>query len=586
MNTIQKSFEKHAADPFKTLLYLYKGNYKKLALSGLLFIIKHIPAWVMPLAIANVINAAIAQNDTSRQTIYLNAVIMLVLVLQNIFTNYFHIKYQSISIREVEANLRAALIKKLQELSIVYQKELRSGQLQSKIMRDVEAVQTLSSQVFSSSLNIMINLFVALAITLYKSPIVFLFFLLTVPIAALIIVFFRKRIKKQNSDFRQEMEQTSAKVVEAIELAPIVRAHALETNEVQRLENHFSAIYRKGFSLDLLQSTFGSVSWASFQAFQLLCLVFTGIMALQGRIQAGDVVMYQTYFTTVVNSVSSLITLIPTISKGMESITSIGEILTSGEVEDYRGKKKVSRVIGNFELQNVTYQYPLTEQTVLDELSFSVKAGETIALVGESGAGKSTILNLLIGFIQPNQGRLLLDGQAMDSLNLRSYRKYIAVVPQNTILFSGTIRENLTYGLPQVTDNQLEDALKAANLWEVIQRLPDGLETQIGEHGDKLSGGQRQRVAIARALIRSPQIIFMDEATSALDNLSEKKIQEALKKLTKNKTTFIAAHRLSTVRDADKIAVIQKGKCREFGTFDELMAKKGLFYQQFQSQLV
>ncbi|MGX7132715.1 MULTISPECIES: ABC transporter ATP-binding protein [Enterococcus] len=584
MNPVQKSFENNTADPFKTLLYLYKGNYPKLALSGGLFLIKHIPAWVMPLAIANVINAAIAP-DGKLQTIYINALVMLFLVGQNIFSNYFHIKFQSLSIRQVEANLRAALIEKLQELSIIYQKELQSGQLQSKIMRDVEAVQTLSSQIFSSSLNILINLVVALAITLYKSPIVFLFFLLTVPIAALIIVFFRKRIKKQNSDFRQEMEHTSAKVVEAIELAPIVRAHALETTEMQRLGNHFQAIYQKGFSLDILQSTFGSVSWASFQAFQLLCLVFTGSMALQGRIPAGDVVLYQTYFTTVVNSVSSLITLIPTISKGMESVRSIGEILTSGEIETYRGKQKVARVSGAFTFQQVGYSYPLSPQPVLEQLSFTVKAGETIALVGESGSGKSTILSLLIGFIQPSEGRLLLDGQEMNKLDLRSYRRFIAVVLQNTILFSGTIQENLTYGLKNISPKQIETALKTANLWEVVLQLPHGLHTQIGEHGDKLSGGQRQRLAIARALLRSPQIIFMDEATSALDNLSEKKIQTALNKLTKGKTTFIAAHRLSTIRDADKIAVIKNGSCHEFGTFEELMAQKGLFYQQFQSQI-
>jgi ATP-binding cassette subfamily B protein len=215
---VQQIYNKNQKNSFKVLVGLYKGNYLRMFYSALLFIIKHIPAWVMPIAIANVINAATIQKGGGIQTIYLNAIIMFILVLQNIVTNYYHTKLHSYAIRSVESGLRASLIKKLQELSIPYQKEMQSGRLQSKIMRDVEAVQTLSSQVFVSSLNIIVNLLVALAITLYNSPTVFLFFILTVPISALIIVVFRKKIKNSNSEFRQEMEETSASVIEMIEL--------------------------------------------------------------------------------------------------------------------------------------------------------------------------------------------------------------------------------------------------------------------------------------------------------------------------------------------------------------------------------
>lgn len=173
--------------------------------------------------------------------------------------------------------------------------------------------------------------------------------------------------------------------------------------------------------------------------------------------------------------------------------------------------------------------------------------------MGESGSGKSTILHLLIGYIQPTKGKILLDGHDMAFLDLRSYRNHLAVVPQSTILFSGTIRENVTYGMPSVSEERLKEVLKAANLWEVIQKLPDGLDTKIGEHGDKLSGGQRQRVSIARALIRNPKVIILDEATSALDSHSETKIQEALSILCKNRTTFIVAHRLSTIKRPIKL---------------------------------
>jgi ATP-binding cassette, subfamily B, bacterial len=582
---VQQIYNKNQKNAFKVLVGLYKGNYLRMFYSALLFIIKHIPAWVMPIAIANVINAATIQKGGGIQTIYLNAIIMFILVLQNIVTNYYHTKLHSYAIRSVESGLRASLIKKLQELSIPYQKEMQSGRLQSKIMRDVEAVQTLSSQVFVSSLNIIVNLLVALAITLYNSPTVFLFFILTVPISALIIVVFRKKITTSNSEFRQEMEETSARVIEMIELVPIARAHALENQEVRRLNHRFQQILTKGFHLDIIQSVFGSVSWASFQFFQIICLVFTGILALRGSITPGEVVMYQTYFTTVVNAVSSMITLIPTIAKGLESVNSIGEILTAGEVENHENKPKIKQVEGNFSLQRVCYRYPKSDQIILHDINLEVKQGETVAFVGESGSGKSTILNLLIGFIQPTEGKILLDGHDMSSIDLRSFRHHLAVVPQSTILFSGTILQNITYGMPSVTEEELKRVLLAANLWDVIEKLPYGLNTRIGEHGDKLSGGQRQRVSIARALIRNPKVIILDEATSALDSHSEKKIQEALNTLCHGRTTFIVAHRLSTIRNADKIAVIENGVCVEFGTYDELMYTKGKFYELKQLQM-
>jgi len=189
------------------------------------------------------------------------------------------------------------------------------------------------------------------------------------------------------------------------------------------------------------------------------------------------------------------------------------------------------------------------------------------------------VLNLVIGFHLADGGKVLLDGNDMREIDLRTYRKHLAVVPQTSILFSGTIRENITYGNEHVSDEELERVIKAANLTDLMESLPNGVDTMVGEHGGKLSGGQRQRIAIARALIRDPEVIVLDEATSALDSISEKLIQEALENLTKGRTTFIVAHRLSTIRDADKIAVLADGHCVEYGTFEELMARKGEFYR-------
>jgi ATP-binding cassette, subfamily B, bacterial len=576
--SIQELYEKNKNNSFKILLSLYNGNYAKLALAGFFFAIKHMPAWILPIIIAKIIDISTNPSLHSLNEIYFSIAIMIVLVLQNILSNYYHTKFHSKAIRSVEANLRSSIIKKLQELSITYQKEMQSGKIQSKIMRDVEAVQTLSSQLFVSTLNITINLIVALGITIYKSKVVFLFFIVTVPVSALIIVAFRKKMMRRNSDFRGEMEQTSAKVIEMIELLPISRAHALEEQEIDKMNKHIVKIAKKGFKLDIIQSVFGSVGWAVFQIFQLACLGFTGTLAFNGKITAGDVVMYQTYFTIVVAQVSGIITLIPTIAKGMDSVASIGEILTESDVEKNEGKKKVKDIKGDFLFEDIDYIYPNAQQKILNGFNIHIKQGETIAIVGQSGAGKSTILNLVIGFIRPTKGRILLDGQDMESLDLRSFRNYLSVVPQNTILFSGTIRDNIKFGLESVNEEKLEEVIKYANLWDVIQNMPDGLDTVIGEHGDKLSGGQRQRISIARALIRNPKIIIFDEATSALDSISELKVQESLKHLSKGRTTFIVAHRLSTIKGADKIAVLEAGKCIEFGTHEELMELRGGFY--------
>lgn len=557
------------------LLGLYKGNYHKFFLAVIFFFIKHAPVWVLPIVTANIINDITSGSPETYQNIIIQAMIMIVLVALNIPMNYMYTRYKSLATRYAETGLRRALVRKLQQLSISYHKETQSGRLQSKIMRDVEAVETLSTQMFLSILNIALNIAIALIVTINKSLVVFIFFLLTTPIAAATMVFFRNVMKKRNNEFRKEMEETSARVMEMVELIPVTRAHALEEEEVQKMSGQLFAVAEKGYRLDVIQSLFGSVGWAIFQIFQVVCLGFTGFLAIKGTVMPGDITLYQSYFATIVSQVSSLMSLIPTIAKGIESVNSIGEVLLEDDIEQNEGKEIIKDIYGEFDFKDVTFRYNNIDRPVLHNLNLHVDKGETIALVGESGAGKSTILNLVIGFNQVNSGEVLIDGHNMKDIDLRSYRKHLAVVPQTSILFSGTIRDNITYGVDNVDEATLDEIVKAANLTDLINSLPDGLDTMVGEHGGKLSGGQRQRISIARALIRNPKVIVLDEATSALDSISEKLIQEALNNLTKDRTTFIVAHRLSTIKDADKIAVIADGHCVEYGTYDELMNLKG-----------
>lgn len=316
-----------------------------------------------------------------------------------------------------------------------------------------------------------------------------------------------------------------------------------------------------------------------FQAFQIICLAFTGYLAVKGKISVGEVVLYQTYFGSLVGQISTLISIYPQISKGLESVKSIGDIMGETQVETNNSIVPLGELKGGVEFVNVDFKYPGSDKWILKDFTLTVKPGESIAFVGESGAGKSTVLNLLIGFIPPTNGKVLIDRINMVNLDINEYRHQIAVVPQNTILFSGTIMDNITYGLKNVSEADVMEVIREVGLDDMIAKLPYGIHTQLGEHGDKLSGGQRQRISIARALIRRPKIIVFDEATSALDSASEKKVQEATNNMMKNCTTFLVAHRLSTIRNADRIVAMKEGRIVEVGSYEELMEKKGYFYE-------
>lgn len=575
---IIECYKKYNGKGLKILFGLYKNDYKNLLISAFFFILKQLPVWIVPIVTADLINTIINKPDNLVLHLVLDFVIASVAIVQNIPTHMIHAHFFNKAKRKVEAGLRGAMVRKLQQLSIGFHKEMQTGKIQSKVMRDVESVEALSSQIFQVVLRVIIDMTVTLFVVFSKSVPVFFMFLVCIPFFAFIMAKFRTPLKQKNREFRKTMENTSSSVIDMIELVPVTRAHALEKVEIKKITSEVTDAAQKGYMLDYIQSLFGSVLWVFMSIAQITCLFFTGYLAVKGVIKdIGDITLYQAYFTALLGHVNGIVSILPIISKGLESVTSIGEILAAGDIENNAGKYRLKDLEGEFVFKNVSFKYD-DDSPVLNALDLTVRKGETIALVGESGSGKTTIVNLVTGFYNATKGDVFVDGHNINDLNLHSYRKFLSVVPQKTILFSGTVKDNITYGNPNISKKRLDQVIEAAQLKSVIEKLPDGLETNIGEHGDKLSGGQRQRIAIARAIIRDPKVIIFDEATSALDSVSETEIQKAVDNLTSDRTTFIVAHRLSTIKKADKIAVIRDGTCVEFGTYDELMLKKGEFY--------
>ncbi|MDD4850988.1 MAG: ABC transporter ATP-binding protein [Gemmiger sp.] len=573
-----KTYSENVGHPLRILRGFYRGSGWTMFKSTLALICQRSPVWVTPIVTANIINIATNPSAHTTTELWLNLLVGFVFIAQNVLAAYTVTRNYNKVVRNIEMQLRSTIVRKLQQLSISFHKAMQSGRLQSKIMRDVENVEVLLTQWFSNLVFIVLDVAIAVVVTLQKSPAVLLFFVLTIPGAVLLLYLFRKPIAQKNTDFRKEVENTQAAVAEMVELIPVTRAHGLQGLEIDRMNDQLRRVRSKGFALDKTNSLFGASNWVMFQLFQLFCLGFTAFMAYQGKITVGEVVLYQTYFTQIVAQISNLINLYPNFSKGLESVQSVGEIIACNNLERYKYQDKIEDLKGDIRFDHVQYHYDDDEKLVLTDFNLHILPGERVAFVGGSGTGKSTILNLVIGFNAPTGGGIYIDGRNMAALDLHSFRQQISVVPQNSILFSGSIRDNIAYGRPEVSDAQIMAVVEQLGLEDMLATMPKGLDTVLNEHGARLSGGQRQRISIARAMLRDPRIIIFDEATSALDNASEKQVQRAINTLMQGRTTLMVAHRLSTIQGADRIVVVEDGRVAEMGTYQELLDKRGAFY--------
>ena len=570
--------------PIRTLRYLLKDQRKNVALAVIFFSIKHSPAWLIPVITANMIDIVVEKKSTVGLTI--NAAALIFVVAQNFPTNLLYVRFLATAIRETENRLRSALVVRMQQLSIGYYQKTNAGALQTKVVRDVENIEQMLRHLSDGGLAALNGLIGAIVVTSIRVPNFLIFFIVVAPIASLIIIRLRKSLNEYNEDFRSQIEKMSSRVNEMTTLLTVTRAHGLERRAVGRMKDSFATVQEAGLRLDRINGRFNAAAWVTFQMANVLCLILSAYFALNGMfgISAGDVVLLTSNFGMLIGSIILLASLAPAISKGFASITSLGEVLESPDLELNQGKKDVEKVEGVIEFSDVAFTYPTNHKPSLNNNTFSAKPGQMIALVGPSGSGKSTLINLVIGFLRPSSGSIRVDGLDYKDLDLRTVRKFLSVVPQESVLFDGTIAENISYGLSDVSESDIRTALRDANALEFIEAFDDGIETIVGERGARLSGGQRQRLAIARALIRNPRILILDEATSALDSESERLIQDALSRLMLNRTTFVVAHRLSTVKEADLILVLDDGAIVQTGTHAQLLQHIGVYKRLYDAQ--
>lgn len=556
---------------------VFRRDRGKLFYSSLVYIIKASPLWIMPLVTGDVIDLITERPEGYLLRVIIDAIIFAVMVAQNVPTNMWYSAITNKMIRNTTAGIKSSVIRKLQRLSITYHREMEGGKIQSKFLRDIDNVDMYYRNVVQVVIPNLIGAVISVAISLQKSPLVTLFFVAVIPLNILNAMLYRKKMRRFNSRFRVENEKMSAKLTTMLQMLSLTKAHGLETSETVAMRVRIDSVTRAGLELDKTNASFGALTWVIGNLLSGLCFFFCVFLALKDIISTGEVVLFQSLFSSINGSVLTLINVYPSLMTGKEAIDSLSEIMRAEDMEHEGGQRIPADIEGRVDFEDVSYRYPDGEKDVIKDFTLHVQPGECVAFVGSSGSGKSTIINLLIGLLEPTQGDILIDGVSLNEISIQNYRHFISVVPQNSILFSGTIRENITYGLDKYREEELQQAVEDADIPEFLPSLPDGLNTQVGEHGDKLSGGQKQRICIARALIRHPRILIMDEATSALDNVAEYHVQKAVSKLMKVCTTFIVAHRLSTIRNADRIVVMEEGKAVEMGTYDELMALNGKF---------
>jgi len=479
----------------------------------------------------------------------------------------------------VTADMRVLIYEHLQELSLRFYADHRVGELVSRVTNDVMVVQSALTGNLMFLIQQVVILVAGATILLLMNPRLTLLILLVVPIIAGIAQFFGNRIKRMSTKVQEQLAHVTTILQETLAGIQVVKSFVREDYETARFTLGVQGAFAAAMERTTTRSVF--MPLISFAAFGALALVlwYGGREVIEGALSAGALVAYLLYAVLIASPIQSLTTIYSQFQEMLGAAHRIFELLDARtDIIELPGSPPLPAVEGRVTYEDVVFTYD-TRIAVLNGVSLTAEPGQVTALVGPSGSGKTTLVSLLPRFYDPNKGAIRIDGHDIRSVQIRSLRDQIGIVPQDTLLFGGSIRENIAYGRLEATEEEIVAAAMAANAHDFIMRLPAGYDTQVGERGMNLSLGQRQRISIARAILKNPRILILDEATSSLDSESEAQVQEALERLMENRTTFVIAHRLSTIHRADQILVLNDGRIVERGTHEELMARENGLYR-------
>ncbi|OXZ39313.1 thiamine ABC transporter permease [Finegoldia magna] len=537
---------------------------------------------VLPMILRRLTNAGLGTYTLTREMIFRMAGLLLIMKIIDLFAGFYMTKTGHIMGAKIETDMRYDVFQHLQKLSDSYFNETKVGQIMARITSDLFDITEFSHHCPEEYFIGLIKIIVSFAILVRLNTLLTVILFLSIPLMIVFASKYNRRMRKGFKEQKRHIGVLNADIEDSLLGVKVVKSFANEDVEIEKFQKG-----NKKF-LDIKSETYSSMAGFNTitKAFDgimyIIVVLFGGLFLVEGKMSSGDIVAFILYVQTLLTTVRRIVEFTEQFQRGMTGIERFTEIMDQDiEIFDDEDAVDLENVKGKIEIKNVSFKYNNNNENVLNNISFTINPGQKVALVGPSGGGKTTLCNLIPRFYDVEDGEILVEGIDVRKIKLQSLRSNIGMVQQDVYLFSGTVRENILYGKPDATEQEIIDAAKAAGAYDFIMNLENGFDTYVGERGVMLSGGQKQRISIARVFLKNPPILILDEATSALDNKSEFIVQESLENLAKGRSSLTIAHRLTTVQNADLILVLTEEGIIERGTHQQLMEKRGYYYNLY-----